>query len=97
MHAAFEMYRAAPIAAKHNRESAKEKLRMPVLALGSERINRDAPLKSMQQLADIVQGGVVPQCGHFLAEECPEYLTQQLLTFFGKETGAQRSQAHHKK
>lgn len=84
MHAAFEHYRAMPRAAEQNKSSFKAKLKMPVLALGSEKIMKDMPLKSWQMAAENVRGGVIPQCGHWVASECPEDLSQRLLTFFGE-------------
>lgn len=85
MHAAFEHYRAMPKAAEQNIRDFKTKLKMPVLALGGETVMRDMPLKSMQLVAENVRGGVVAGCGHWIASECSEDLTQQLLTFFGEK------------
>lgn len=34
-------------------------------------------------VADNVQGGEVKECGHFIAEEKPEFAIQQALEFFG--------------
>jgi pimeloyl-ACP methyl ester carboxylesterase len=31
-----------------------------------------------------VCGGVIPQCGHWVAEERPDYLVDQLLAFFAE-------------
>ncbi|HEY6307274.1 MAG TPA: alpha/beta hydrolase [Candidatus Angelobacter sp.] len=84
LRAGFEYYRAIFTDAEHNTENAKTKLRMPVLALGGERGFRDMALRSMQQLAENVRGGVIERCGHWIPEERPEYLTEQLLTFFSE-------------
>ena len=40
--------------------------------------------RSMQVLAENVRGGVIERCGHWIAEERPEYLTEQLLGFFNE-------------
>jgi pimeloyl-ACP methyl ester carboxylesterase len=85
MRAGFEYYRAIFTDIEHNKENAKTKLKMPVLALGGERGFGQAPLLSMRELADNVRGGVVERCGHWIAEEQPEYLTGQLLAFFGEQ------------
>ena len=82
MRAGFEYYRAIFTVIEHNKENAKTKLKMPVLALGGERGFGQAPLLSMRELADNVRGGVIERCGHWIAEEQPEYLTEQLLAFF---------------
>jgi len=85
MHAAFEHYRAMPKAAEENKRDFKAKLKMPILALGSEKVMRDLPLKSLQLVAEDVRGGTIERCGHWLATECPNELTRQLLTFFGEK------------
>lgn len=84
MHAAFEYYRAMPKDAEQFKRDFKEKLKMPILALGSEKVLRDLPLKSLRMVAEDVRGGTMPRCGHWLASECLDDLTQQLLTFFGE-------------
>lgn len=68
-----------------NQEYAKTKLQMPVLAFGGEQGSAPHILQAMQALAQNVRGGVVPDCGHYIPEECPSYLTQQLLSFFAEE------------
>jgi pimeloyl-ACP methyl ester carboxylesterase len=82
LRAGFEYYRAIFTDTEHNTENAKTKLKMPVLALGGERGFGESTLKSVRQLAEDVRGGVIERCGHWIPEECPEYLTEQLLNFF---------------
>ncbi len=43
------------------------------------------PLISLQALAKNVRGGEIDRCGHWVSEEQPEYLSEQLLAFFGEE------------
>ena len=85
LRAGFEYYRAIWDDVDHNRENAKHKLEMPVLALGGERGFGAATKISMEQLAHDVRGGVIERCGHWIAEEQPEHLIKQLLEFFGEE------------
>jgi pimeloyl-ACP methyl ester carboxylesterase len=40
----------------------------------------------MQQLAENVQGITVPNSGHFIAEEQPQFVINQLSNFFGRNT-----------
>jgi pimeloyl-ACP methyl ester carboxylesterase len=82
LRAGFEYYRAIFTDIDHNKENAKTKLRMPVLALGGERGFRTAPLNCMKELAEDVRGGVVERSGHWIPEERPDYLLAQLLEFF---------------
>ena len=84
--AAFAYYRAFPQAIEQNQQYSQTKLQMPVLALGGESVLGDFVLQSLQQVALNVQGGVIPQCGHWIATERPDYLVDQLLTFLGQET-----------
>jgi pimeloyl-ACP methyl ester carboxylesterase len=86
LRAGFEYYRAIFTDAEHNTENAKTKLKMPVLALGGERGFAETALRSMQQLAEDVRGGVIERCGHWIPEERPEYLLDQLLKFFVDES-----------
>jgi pimeloyl-ACP methyl ester carboxylesterase len=85
MRAAFEYYRAFPEDERQNRESARRKLTMPVLALGGAQAIGALVLSTAQAVATNVRGGVIERCGHWIPEERPEYLTEQLLTFFGEE------------
>jgi pimeloyl-ACP methyl ester carboxylesterase len=83
LRAGFEYYRAIFTDIDHNKENAKTRLKMPVLALGGERGFRSAPLNCMKELAEDVRGGVVERCGHWIPEEQPDYLVAQFLEFFG--------------
>lgn len=82
MRATFEYYRAMVQDAEDNKESAKTKLTIPVLAIGSDRSIGNAVITEMQQVAQTVQGSIIKDCKHWVAEEQPDILVQQLLTFF---------------
>ena len=91
MRAGFEYYRAFPLDAEQNRESAKTKITMPVLVLGGDiypALGGDFPgnfgLSSTQSLAANVTGVTVPLSGHWIPEEQPEFVIEQLTTFFSK-------------
>jgi pimeloyl-ACP methyl ester carboxylesterase len=86
LRAGFEYYRAIFTDAEHNTENAKTKLKMPVLALGGERGFGETALRSMQLLAEDVRGGVIERCGHWIPEERPEYLLDQLVKFFAEQS-----------
>lgn len=81
MRAGFEYYRAFPINVEHNKEHANVKLAMPVLALGGKYTD-NAALISMKSLATDVRGGIVPFSGHWIPEERPDFLIEQLTKFF---------------
>jgi pimeloyl-ACP methyl ester carboxylesterase len=93
MRAGFEYYRAFPEDAIQNQNYSQTKLTMPVLALGAGYIpvlggNITMPtiIYGMQQLAENVQGIKVPNSGHFIAEEQPQFVINQLSNFFGRNT-----------
>jgi pimeloyl-ACP methyl ester carboxylesterase len=86
MRAGFEYYRAFPTTLEQNEDHANVKLQMPVLALGGEYSFGTAALDSMKSLATDVRGGTVPLSGHWIAEERPDFLTEQLFKFFGNST-----------
>jgi pimeloyl-ACP methyl ester carboxylesterase len=58
---------------------------MPVLAIGADHATNDAPLLTMQGKADILQGAIVAECGHFIMEEQPEAFIAHLLPFLAGE------------
>lgn len=93
LRAGFEYYRAIFTDVEHNHENAKTRLKMPVLALGGDRGFRGMTLASMQLLAENVRGGVIEHCGHWIPEEKPEYLTEQLLSFFAEPESQQAGTA----
>jgi len=98
MHAGFEHYRAFPEDAMQNQNYSQTKLTMPVLALGGSYIpvlggNITMPtiIYGMQQLADNVTGIAVPNSGHFIPEEQPQFLVNQLSNFFGSRNSTTNS------
>lgn len=86
--AGFAYYRNIPQDQADNRTllAAGFRLPMPVLALGGGRAEArgrgEEPLESLRCIADGVQGGIVPDCGHFIPEEQPAILAERLLAFF---------------
>lgn len=68
--------------AEYNRELAKTPLKMPVLAFGGSAFLGNGPKQSMERLAHDVQGGTIPDCGHWIVEEQPDFLIRELLAFF---------------
>jgi pimeloyl-ACP methyl ester carboxylesterase len=83
MRASFEYYRAFHIDMEQIKEYSKVKLLMPVLALGGEHMFGTAVLDSMKSLATDVRGGIVPLSGHWIPEEQPDFVIEQLVNFFG--------------
>src|SRR5215211_1701300 len=92
MRAGFEYYRAFPQDAIQNQNYSQTKLPMPVLALGAGHIpafggiSNPTAVLGMQQSAENVTGIIVPNSGHFIAEEQPQFVINQLSDFFGRNT-----------
>jgi pimeloyl-ACP methyl ester carboxylesterase len=91
MRAMFGYYRALPQDAEDNRAwlEAHGRLRIPVLALGGDRsFGRGLEtLQSLQRVAEDVRGGLVPDSGHWVAEEQPAFVAKALLGFFAEGQG----------
>ncbi|MFY9931824.1 MAG: alpha/beta hydrolase [Streptosporangiaceae bacterium] len=88
LHAGIEYFRAHTIDAEHNREHARTKLAMPVLTIGGTASFGAALAGQVRPLAEDLRSVMIDDCGHYLAEEQPERVTDELLTFFGGDPGA---------
>ena len=84
--AMFGYYRALPQDAQDNQAflEVSGKLRMPVLALGGNKsFGRGLEtLESLRRVASDVRGGLIPDSGHWVTEEQPEFVANELLKFF---------------
>lgn len=91
MRAGFSLYRAMGQDVIDNEANiARQKLPMPVLTVtgGTSyphgRGRGPEGEQSLRRVADDVRGEIVPDCGHFVPEEAPEFLNARLLSFFGE-------------
>ena len=78
----FNYYRAVAESSKQNAEFAKTPLSLPVLAYGGALTAGASMVPLAKTFASNVTGGVIEECGHFIAEEQPEVLVEKLLSFF---------------
>ena len=62
-------------------QRAKKKLTLPVLAIGGAESLGPAVADTMKLAADNVQTVVLPDCGHFVAEEAPQAMLAALTAF----------------
>jgi pimeloyl-ACP methyl ester carboxylesterase len=93
MRARFEHYRAFPQDAIQNQNYSKTKLTMPVLAVGGGYIptfggNITMPtiIYGMKILAQNVEGIIVPNSGHWIPEEQPDFVIKLLNNFFSSNS-----------
>lgn len=87
LRAMFAFYRALPQDAEDTRAFMRTagKLKMPVLALGGDRSfgRKLEPIESLRRVAHDVRGGLIADSGHWVVEEQPAFVANQLLEFFG--------------
>ena len=87
MRAGFAYYRAAAEDARDNKALFEGGLRleMPVLALGGEKWEARGrgmePYECLKPVCCDIVGEVVPDAGHFLVEDQPEYVNARLVRF----------------
>ena len=88
MRAGFNLYRATPQDVADNQAFLSEgRLKMPVLCYGGAlgRGRGTLAIESWRRVAVDVRGGVIEDCGHWIPEERPQWVVEQLLSFFGEE------------
>ena len=82
LHAGIEYFRAHQIDAEHNREHAKTRLPMPVLTVGGT-ASFGANLEGeIRPLVENLRSVMIDECGHYLAEEKPDRIIEELRRFF---------------
>ncbi|MFE7590678.1 alpha/beta fold hydrolase [Kitasatospora sp. NPDC057512] len=77
----FEFYRALDATIAQNRQRAARRLPLPVLAIGGAANLGASVGATMQLAADDVESLVLPECGHYPAEEAPEAMLSALTAF----------------
>ncbi|WP_236024823.1 alpha/beta fold hydrolase [Arenibaculum pallidiluteum] len=86
LRAGLAYYRAIPESAEQNRASAaRGKLPMPVLAISASQGSIPDMATPLRPFAADVRGASIPGSGHFIPEEQPGRLAEQLLSFFGRQ------------
>lgn len=83
LHASFEYYRALNETARRNKPLKATKLTMPVLAIGGGGHGGLGRLQGdqLKEYATDVQAEVLPNCGHWLPEECAATLNPLVTRF----------------
>lgn len=77
----FGQYRAFDTTAAQNEQRKTRKLTLPVLAIGGANSIGEGVITTMRLVADNVQGLVIPNTGHWLAEEAPQEMLTALTAF----------------
>jgi pimeloyl-ACP methyl ester carboxylesterase len=77
--------RAIPQSAALNQKLSERRLTMPVLAIGAALSFGEHMAAGARQFADNVTGVVAERCGHWVPEERPVWLAQQLIRFLSED------------
>lgn len=83
LRAGLEYYKSYFTSAQQNELHKQHKLTIPVLAWAGEACLGPLTRQCMELAADNVTGGVIDRCGHWIGEERPDYMLEQLQAFFG--------------
>jgi pimeloyl-ACP methyl ester carboxylesterase len=81
LHASFAIYRALDTTIAQNQERRKQRLTLPILAIGGAYSLGEQVASTMKLAADNVQTLVVPGCAHWVPEEAPEETLAALTAF----------------
>ena len=81
LHGSFQLYRAFGATTAQNEERKTRRLPMPVLAMGGAESLGAMAADTMKLTADDVQTLVIPDIGHWLAEQAPEEMVAALTAF----------------
>jgi pimeloyl-ACP methyl ester carboxylesterase len=81
LHASFQLYRALGATAKQNAVRKTRRLPMPVLGMGGAESSGSLAADTLKAIADDVQTLVIPDTGHWLAEQAPKQMIAALTEF----------------
>ena len=87
LRASFGFYRAFDTTVAQNVERSAKPLTLPVLAIGGAASYGEHVGEAMKLIADDVQSVVIPNVGHWVAEEAPEEMLAALTTFLAPYQG----------
>lgn len=88
LRATLQYYRTIFEDAEQNRIAAQQKLTIPVLALGGALSLGEMTKVFVGDIAEVVDGGSVARCGHWMPEERPDHLIEVLPVHFAKASAA---------
>lgn len=77
----FGSYRAIDNTIAQNTQRKTKRLTLPVLAIGGTKGVGEGAANTMKLVADDVQSVLIPDCGHWVAEEAPSELLAALTPF----------------
>jgi pimeloyl-ACP methyl ester carboxylesterase len=94
LHGSFGFYRAFDATVAQNEQRKSRRLTMPVLAIGGAQSYGAHVGEAMTLVADDVQSVVIPDTGHWVAEDAPDQMIEALSAFLAPyRDGAERALA----
>jgi pimeloyl-ACP methyl ester carboxylesterase len=72
------LYRSAFTTIDQTTPLTKNKVEVPIVALGGEKANGARVREMVEMIAKNVDGGSIPDCGHFIPEERPRELVSYI-------------------
>ena len=82
LRASLNHYGYIPQMAEQTKELASNRLAMPMLAWGGRRSFGNHCFDCAKAIAKTAEGGVIEECGHWVFEEQPDFITDQLIQFW---------------
>jgi pimeloyl-ACP methyl ester carboxylesterase len=79
-------YGCIPQMAEQTKELSRNKLTVPMLAWAGETSFGDHCINCAKAIANNGEGGVIEQCGHWVFEEKPEFIVDQLRQFWPRHS-----------
>ena len=76
---AMGVYRAAFTTVAQTEPLTRDKVRVPIVALGGQQAQGVHVREMVERVAAHVEGGALPDCGHFVPEERPEEIVRRVL------------------
>jgi pimeloyl-ACP methyl ester carboxylesterase len=73
----------SPEGLEQNRSRMERQLQLPILAFGADKGVGTVLVETMRMVAAHVRGGVFQECGHYMPEEAPRSLADQIINFMG--------------
>jgi pimeloyl-ACP methyl ester carboxylesterase len=88
LRAGLEYYKHFFVSAEQNQVHAQRKLSIPTMGWAGEACLAGLTKQCLELAADDVRGGVIERCGHWIGEERPDFVADQLEAFFGEQLAA---------
>src|SRR3954469_12861752 len=82
LRASLNHYGYIPQMAEQTKELTRSKLTIPMLAYGGRRSFGEHCINSAKAIANSAEGGVIEECGHWVFEEQPEFISEDLIRFW---------------